>query len=286
MGETAIFTNQTTSLCSSFKAYYTKSGVCRPPAGWMIMAGSTVRVQVAESLRFLLALRHRRDEVTVAIDEVSSLGHVVESLGVPRTEIGALLVDGRVAAPADQPRHGAVIEVQPVRRPQRVADPRFVADVHLGTLARRMRLLGLDVAYRNDAADDELVAQAVEEGRILLTQDRGLLRRRALPAGAYVRGSRPDDQLRDVLDRFDPPLDPWSRCLACNGRLEAVARRQVRHLLEEGTRRSYTQFSRCRECGRPYWRGAHARRLEAIVAAATGGPRPAGDRSPGDEVNR
>jgi uncharacterized protein len=236
------------------------------------MVRPTVRVQVAESLRFLLALRHRRDDVTVAIDEVSSLGHVVESLGVPRTEIGALLVDGRVAAPGDQPRHGAVIEVQPVHRPQRVADPRFVADVHLGTLARRLRLLGLDVAYRNDAADDELVAQAVEQGRILLTQDRGLLRRRALPAGAYVRGSRPDDQLRDVLERFDPPLDPWSRCLACNGLLEAVDRRLVRHLLEEGTRRSYTQFSRCRECGRPYWRGAHARRLEAIVAAATGGP--------------
>ena len=102
----------------------------------------------------------------------------------------------------------------------------------------------------------------------MLTQDRGLLRRRALPAGAYVRGSRVDDQLLDVLDRFDPPLVPWSRCLTCNGVLEPVRKQQVAHLLEHGTRRSYDRFSRCPACGRIYWRGAHARRLETIVARA------------------
>jgi uncharacterized protein with PIN domain len=131
-----------------------------------------------------------------------------------------------------------------------------------------MRLLGLDVAYRNDAADVELVAQAAAEGRVLLTQDRGLLRRRTVTAGAYVRGSRPDDQLADVLDRFDPPLAPWSRCLVCNGYLEPVAKQEVQHLLEPGTRRTYGEFSRCRACGRPYWRGAHAQRLDAVIASA------------------
>jgi uncharacterized protein len=215
-----------------------------------------IRVLVAEPLRFLLPVRHRGGEVTVPADGVSSPLHVVESLGVPRTEIGELRV------------HGDVIEVLPVPRPQRPTDPRFVLDVHLGTLARRMRLLGLDTAYRNDAADPDLVAQAVAEGRILLTQDRGLLRRRALPRGGYVRGDRPDEQLRDVLDRFDPPLAPWTRCPACNGRLAAVPKEAVEHLLEPGTRRSYEEFSRCPDCGRVYWRGAHAGRLADIVARA------------------
>jgi uncharacterized protein with PIN domain len=160
--------------------------------------------------------------------------------------------------------------VVPVPRPQRVAHARFVVDVHLGTLARRMRLLGLDVAYRNDASDPELAEQAAAQRRILLTRDRGLLRRRAVPVGAYVRGTRTADQLRDVLDRFDPPLVPWTRCPACNGRLEAVDAGAVRHRLEAGTRRSYTNFSQCVDCGRPYWRGAHAQRLEAIVAEAMG----------------
>jgi uncharacterized protein with PIN domain len=112
--------------------------------------------------------------------------------------------------------------------------------VHLGALARRLRLLGVDTAYRNDADDDELVVRAIAEQRTLLTQDRGLLRRRALPSGAYVRGARPDDQVADVLDRFAPPLAPWSRCPACNGVLVAAAGDEVVHLLEPGTRRSYT----------------------------------------------
>jgi uncharacterized protein with PIN domain len=234
------------------------------------MGRQAARVRVAEPLRFLLPVRHRHGDLTVPVDGVSSLLHVVESLGVPRTEFGELRVNGVVAGPSERPRDGDVIDVVPVRRPQRIAEPRFVLDVHLGTLARRMRLLGLDVAYRNDATDAELVAQAIAEGRIVLTQDRGLLRRRALPAGAYVHGSRPDDQLRDVLDRFDPPLEPWSRCPACNGVLVPVAKRDVAHLLEPGTRRSYTEFSRCPVCGRLYWRGAHAERLDAIVAGAVG----------------
>jgi uncharacterized protein len=215
-----------------------------------------VRVLVAPPLRFLLSVGNRGGEVTVPADGGSSPVHIVESLGVPRTEIGELRV------------HGDVIEVLPVPRPQPIADARFVLDVHLGTLARRMRLLGLDTAYRNDATDPELVEQAIAEQRLLLTQDRGLLRRRALPAGGYVRGSRPDDQLADVLDRYAPPLAPWTRCPACNGRLEAVPKQAVEHRLEQGTRRSYDDFSHCPACGRVYWRGAHAERLDAIVSRA------------------
>jgi uncharacterized protein with PIN domain len=187
---------------------------------------------------------------------------------VPRTEFGDLLLNGEPAKPHSRLHDGDVVDV-PVRpRPQRIPQPRFVLDVHLGALARRMRLLGIDVAYRNDASDDELVAQTAAEQRVLLTQDRGLLRRRALVAGGYVAGSHPDHQLADVLDRFAPTLSPWSRCPACNGVLKPVAKRQIEHLLLEGTRRWYTQFSQCQACGRPYWRGSHTERLEAIVATA------------------
>ncbi len=235
------------------------------------MGRRTVQVRVAAPLRFLLPARHRHGDLTVPVGDTSSLRHVVESLGVPRTEIGELRLNGRPVAPAARPGDGDLVEVLPVPRPQRIDEPRFVLDVHLGGLARRMRLLGLDVAYRNDADDAELVAQAAGEGRVLLTQDRGLLRRRALTAGAYVRGSDPDEQLLDLLDRFDPPLAPWTRCLACNGILEPVAKEQVRHMLQDGTLRTYHEFFQCRTCGRPYWRGAHAGRLAAIVANALRG---------------
>jgi uncharacterized protein with PIN domain len=220
-----------------------------------------VRVRIAEPLRFFV----RHAELTVPVDGTSSLVHIVESLGVPRTEIGAIRINDRHMPFDARPAAGAVLDVLPVQRPQRVPAHRYVLDVHLGTLARRMRLLGIDTAYRNDASDPELAAQAATEGRVLLTQDRGLLRRRVVPAGGYVHGSRPDDQLRDVLERFDPPLAPWTRCPACNGVLAPVPKQDVAHLLEPGTRSSYDEFSRCPDCARPYWRGAHADRLDAIV---------------------
>ena len=167
--------------------------------------------------------------------------------------------------------------VEAVRRPQ-LAPARFVLDVHLGTLARRLRLAGVDAAYASDAGDDALIEQANAGRRVLLTQDRGLLRRRALWLGAYVRGARPDDQLRDVLDRFRPPLAPWTRCPACNGPLSPVAKAAVAAVLPPGTRRTYQAFSRCRDCGQVYWHGAHSKRLEQIIDSAVRAASPSENR--------
>jgi len=227
-----------------------------------------VRVDVPESLRLFLSARHRHGELTVSSDGDATAGHLIESLGIPRTEIGGIRINGVPADTRDQPADGDQVEVLDVTRPQRYDQPRFLLDVHLGTLARRLRLLGIDTAYSNDADDPELVEQAIAEDRILLTQDRGLLRRRALPAGGYVRGGDPDEQLLDVLERFDPPRAPWSRCPACNGLLEPVAKAQIEHLLEPGTQQAFTDFSQCQGCERLYWRGAHAEQLTAIVAGA------------------
>lgn len=237
-----------------------------------------VHVHVPEELRLFLPARLRGraagpDSVPCRYDGTSSLGHLVQSLGVPLTEVARLYADGVAVPAAHRPEAGARVRLAPVERPQPVpprapSPPRFVLDVHLGALARRLRLLGVDVAYRNDAHDPELVEQADAEQRILLTQDRGLLRRRALWLGAYVRGSRPDDQLTDVLSRFAPPLAPWTRCPACNGRLEPVAKEEIAHRLPPGTRRTYDTFTRCTSCDRLYWPGAHHGRLAERVAAA------------------
>jgi uncharacterized protein len=226
------------------------------------------QVEVAAELRLFLRCKHRSGPVRVACDGISSLGHVVQSLGVPLTEVGSLTVNGLPAKPGYRPADGDRVRVGAVARPQRLADPRFVLDVHLGTLARRLRLLGVDAAYANDADDDALIEQANAERRALLTQDRGLLQRRALWAGSYVKGARPDDQLADMLDRFAPPLAPWSRCVACNGLLSPASKADVDPVLRPGTRRCYQSFSRCADCGQVYWRGAHSDRLQAIIDSA------------------
>ncbi|MEE1939598.1 Mut7-C RNAse domain-containing protein [Streptomyces sp. TRM 70361] len=248
-------------------------------------------LKVSPALRIFLPARRRGGELLpVPHDGTSPLVQIVQSAGVPLTEVGALVVEdgggdgaGRRVAPSYRPGAGETVRVEPVPRPQPVpgGPPRFLLDVHLGTLARRLRLVaGLDTAYHNDRDDAALVEQANAERRVLLSQDRGLLMRRRLWLGAYVHGSDPDDQLADVLDRFAPPLSPWTRCTACNGVLAAVGKAEVAHLLRPGTRRTYDTFARCRDCGRVYWRGAHGDRLESLVAGAAeaaGTPRSAGE---------
>lgn len=191
----------------------------------------------------------------------------MESLGVPLTEVGALTADGQTVPASHIPAGGDEIAVLGVTRPQPLPGPaRFLLDVHLGTLARRLRLLGVDTAYESvDIGDAALAARSAADQRVMLSRDRGLLRRRELWAGAYVYSHRPAEQLKDVLSRFAPPLTPWSRCTACNGVLHATTKEALHDKLEHGTERSYDTFAQCTDCGQVYWRGAHHSSLNAIV---------------------
>ncbi|MFH8614537.1 Mut7-C RNAse domain-containing protein [Streptomyces sp. NPDC017979] len=232
------------------------------------MNGPQIHLSVAPELRLFVPSERRQGRTTLVTDGSSSLGHVIESLGVPLTEAGRLVVDGRQVPVSHVPSAGESVEVYGVERPQRVpgAPLRFLLDVHLGTLARRLRLLGVDAAYESeDIGDPALAALSARERRVLLSRDRGLLRRRELWAGAYVYSDRPDDQLRDVLGRFAPHLAPWTRCTACNGPLRDADKDSVRGRLEHGTERTYDVFAQCSQCERVYWRGAHHARLVKIV---------------------
>ncbi|MCX5013297.1 MULTISPECIES: Mut7-C ubiquitin/RNAse domain-containing protein [unclassified Streptomyces] len=235
------------------------------------MNGPGIQLTLAPELRLFAAPSRRAERVPTATDGASSLGHVVESAGVPLTEVGRLLVDGREVPVSYVPQDGQSVEVFGVDRPQQVpgAPLRFLLDVHLGTLARRLRLLGVDAAYENeDIGDPALATRSAAEQRVLLSRDRGLLRRRELFAGAYVYSDNPDDQLRDILGRFAPALAPWTRCTACNGPLHEADKDSVGDRLEHGTHRSYDVFAQCTDCERVYWRGAHHARLERIVDEA------------------
>lgn len=235
------------------------------------MNGPEIHVEFAPELLVFVPRARSTGATQAAIDGVSTLGHVVESLGVPLTEVGTLLVDGREVPVSHTPAAGESVTVRPVALPQRVpgAPLRFLLDVHLGTLARRLRLLGVDTAYEStDIGDPALAARSAAEQRVLLSRDRGLLRRRELWAGAFVYSTGPEEQLPYVLDRFQPELRPWTRCTACNGLLGPATKDEVADQLKSGTHRSYKVFARCADCGRAYWRGAHHDQLEAIVERA------------------
>ncbi|MEW1910180.1 Mut7-C RNAse domain-containing protein [Kitasatospora sp. NPDC085895] len=234
------------------------------------MERAEIRIEFVPELHVFVNARRRDGRSAVTTDGSSTLGHVVESLGVPLTEVGGLVVDGAAADASHVPAAGEEVAVLAVARPQRLAGPpRFLLDVHLGTLARRLRLLGVDAAYEStDIGDPALAARSAAEQRVLLSRDRGLLHRRELWAGAYVYSHRPADQLRDVLSRFAPPLAPWTRCTACNGTLREADKTSVRAHLEHGTERSYDVFAQCTACDQVYWRGAHHEQLSGIVTEA------------------
>ncbi|OFB37084.1 hypothetical protein BA059_20925 [Mycolicibacterium sp. (ex Dasyatis americana)] len=203
---------------------------------------------------------------------------VLEAMGIPHTELDLILVNGDPVGFAHRPAVGDRIAVYPMfealdigstarLRPEPLRDPRFVVDVNLGRLARLLRVLGFDVWWSNDADDQALADISVEQRRILLTRDRGLLKRRAITHGLFVHSQQPEEQTLEVLRRLDlrRRVAPFSRCVRCNGRLAAVTKEAVMERLEPLTRRYYNEFSRCPDCGQIYWAGTHFAKLRSLV---------------------
>jgi hypothetical protein len=151
--------------------------------------------------------------------------------------------------------------------PEDSADPRFVVDAHLGRLAAYLRMLGFDTWYRNDAEDGRLAAIAAAERRILLTRDRGLLKRSVVRRGAYLRSDQPVEQLVEVARRFGlvERWRPFGRCIRCNTLLVPVSRAEIMHRLQPLTRIYYDDFRRCPGCDGIYWEGSHHARMARLI---------------------
>jgi hypothetical protein len=162
------------------------------------------------------------------------------------------------------------LDITPIARvrPAPLREIRFVVDGHLGRLARYLRMLGFDTRWRRDARDDELAHVAAEEGRIVLTRDRGLLKRRNVTHGYCVRDADPRRQLGEVVARLDLSrcTAPFRRCLRCNELLETASKDEVMERLPPRVRERHDAFRRCLSCGRVYWAGSHHRRMERLIA--------------------
>jgi uncharacterized protein with PIN domain len=224
-----------------------------------------------------------------ALGEKTAVKDVIEACGIPHGEVDLIVaIDATgtavrtldLAFPVESP---LALAVYPVPAPpallpgaprlQTRGCDRFVADGHLGALARHLRLLGLDTAYERDADDPRLLDIMTAENRVLLTRDRRLLMHAVVQDGYCPRSDDPEQQTREVLRRYSllesaPPLSPGSRCLHCNGRLGEVPKHEVAAALtdEPRTLRYYNEFFRCSTCGRIYWRGSHAAKLSARLA--------------------
>lgn len=156
------------------------------------------------------------------------------------------------------------------------AVPTFLVDQNVASLARRLRWLGYD-AVEDPAADDAmLVAHAERTGRMLLTRDRGILRRRPVASGRvsalWLESDDPWQQLAQVVrdTGIDPVLYAFSRCVRCNVPLEATSREVAAAAVPPFVSQTQVHFTRCASCGRFFWRGTHWDRMREHLQAYLG----------------
>ena len=208
--------------------------------------------------------------------EKTSIKDIIESCGVPHPEVDLILVDEQTVGFDHTLANDAKVEVFPVqnrgtvhtdKRLQTIGISRFVADGHLGGLTRNLRLLGFDVAYRQNADDRQLLEVMARENRALLTRDRRLLMHSIVQHGYYPRSQNPDEQTIEVVRRFDISelIAPFTRCLRCNAPLEEATKADVIDKLEPLTKIYYNQFHRCPDCKQIYWSGSHFPKLQKRI---------------------
>lgn len=231
-----------------------------------------------EELNDFLAPARRSHAFDCVCARAATTKHMIEALGVPHTEVELVLVNGESVGFDRLLENGDRVAIYPkfetfdvspllhVReRPLRTT--RFVADAHLAGLARLLRMAGFDTLYDNNYQDSEIVRVAANEGRIVLTRDRELLKRREITHGCYVHALKAAEQLREIVDRLDLTRSarPFTLCLHCNVPLRAIDKALVLHSLPPSVRELHTRFSTCDVCHRVFWEGSHWRRMCALL---------------------
>lgn len=237
-----------------------------------------VDVRVYAELNDFLAPADRGTTLQRPFQGHQTVKDIVEAAGIPHTEIDLILVNGEPVSLSYRPTVGDRLAVYPVFERldigtiarlghQPLRDPRFVVDVHLGRLARLLRLVGFDARWDHDLDDETLASISQHEHRIVLTRDRGLLKRRNVTHGLFVRSEQPMEQVVEVLRRLDlgERLAPFTRCLRCGDELADVAKADILECLQPLTRAHYEEFRRCVACSQIYWRGSHHDRLADLV---------------------
>lgn len=237
-----------------------------------------VTVRVYAELNDFLPPKLRGMEFEYPLNGGHSLKHIIESAGIPHTEIELLLVNGvsvgldAIVAPGDRIAVYPVFESLDVSqavklRPEPLRKTRFVLDVHLGKLALILRLLGFDALFPGDVPDSELARISAEDERILLTRDTMLLKRSVVTHGCYVHRQDPEEQAVEILERLDlrDSVRPFSRCPSCGARLADVEKMAVLDRLEPLTKKYYDDFRECTECGKVFWKGSHYQALLELL---------------------
>jgi uncharacterized protein with PIN domain len=260
------------------------------------MARAAATLRFYEELNDFLPQHRRKRDFEIEVDRARSVKDAIESVGVPHPEVDLILVDGRSVGFGHLLRGGERVAVYPMfealdisplqrLRGLPLRDPRFVADGHLGKLARHLRMAGFDTLYGNDWDDDLIVELSLRGRRTILTRDKGMLRRAEVERGYFVRAVESERQLAEVIAalQLEGLLRPFTRCRECNTLLEDLDHAAVVDRVPPLVRESYRHFRHCRGCGRVYWEGSHYDRMRGVLGRL---PAPGAEFSAGPDSAR
>jgi len=227
---------------------------------------------VHPNLRIFLPWNLRQGQVFLTFNTGQTAKHLIESFGIPHTEVGLLCMNETVIHFDYQVKDDDRISILPHTILEEESKHHcFIIDNHLGRLTAHLRMLGFDCFYRNDYEDDQLAQISSQQGRILLTRDRHLLMRKIVTHGYWVRSKDPLEQTKEVIHRFQlvNQTIPFSRCMRCNDLLHPVPKNQIIDRLLPLTRKFYTEFSQCPSCDQVYWKGSHHERMLQMIQSIT-----------------
>lgn len=234
------------------------------------MAG-TATIQVYGALNDFV--ESKNTNVTYDFNGRPSLKDAIEAIGIPHPEVEEILLNGKVANFDDPLKNGDHLEVfdrykaeNPILS-NRIGPKKFVLDIHLGKLARLLRLLGFNTLYENDLDDDEIIKIALEDQRIILTRDLGILKNNKVKRGYWLRSQDSEIQLEEVLTYFDlkNKVKPFTRCMICNGLVKEVEKSKIKNQLEPLTKENFNEFFQCQQCEQVYWKGSHYQRMKGLI---------------------
>ena len=123
--------------------------------------------------------------------------------------------------------------------------------------------MGYDTRFFDGSDDSHLVAIAQAEGRVILTRDTQIMKRRVITGGQlkaiFIQSDEPEAQIHQVIDtlNLDCQFSPFTICLECNQSLVERSKGQVKDLVPPYVFQTQSQFMECPACHRIYWRGTH-----------------------------
>lgn len=229
--------------------------------------GNQATFRFYDELNDFLPLDKKKVAFLHFFDGTPSLKDSIEAIGVPHVEVKSIQINGKPADLSYRLKNNDVVSVYPVLRQKEGKEIKFILDVHLGKLAKYLRMCGFDTLYQNDYDDKKIIEISLQENRIILTRDIGILKMKSVSQGYFIRDQNSQAQLTEVLNHFNlyHVINPFSRCIKCNGKLERIEKEKIVEQLQPLTKKYFNTFFRCTHCQSIFWEGSHFDRMSNFI---------------------